>query len=244
MNEKNSRLSENNAGLPVMEALASRRSVRAFRSEQVSIDLVKRILESAARSPSASNIQPWRVHVCTGAVKTRLSEELIRLHNSDSCNFREEQPYYPKDWTEPYLSRRRQVGKTMYGLLEIPKGDTEAMKRQYARNYAFFDAPVGLFYTIDRRLTSGNAVWMDLGSYMHGVMLAARNFGIDTCAQQAFAKFHQTIRMHLPITENEILVCGMSLGYADTEHVVNQLRTEREPLESFVTFSGFQSGDK
>lgn len=230
--------------LSVIEALKSRRSVRAFLSDPVDRKVIEKILHYASRSPSASNIQPWKVHACAGDTLHTLSEELVRTHYADGAGHVEEVPYYPGEWFSPYIDRRRTVGKSLYGLLGIPKGDVQGMQRQYARNYAFFDAPVGLFFTVDRRLTSGHAVWTDLGSFMHGIMLAARHYGLDTCAQQAFARYHKIIRWHLPIGEQEILVCGMSMGYADTAHPANQLVTERDPIDAFTTFSGFSSVDR
>jgi len=229
-------------GLSVIDALDTRRSVRAFRPDPVSQATIGRMLRHAARSPSASNTQPWRVHACAGDALRALSDELVRAHDAGGAGHSEEFPYYPAEWFDPYLARRRQVGKDLYGLLGIPKGDAQGMQRQYARNYAFFDAPAGLFFTIDRRLTSGHAAWMDLGAFVHGVMLAARHCGLDTCAQQAFARYHRIIRRHLPIAEHEILVCGMSLGYADDAHPANRLATRREPVDSFASFSGFPAG--
>lgn len=231
-------MSRTTQGCPsVLDALASRKSIRAFLPDAVDASTVRDILRHASRSASASNTQPWRVHVCAGEVLRALSEALLRAHEAGTGH-EEEARYYPEEWSAPYLERRRQVGKDLYGLLGIPKGDAPRMQAQYARNYRFFDAPVGLFFTVDRGLTSGHAAWIDLGSFLHGVMLAARHFGLDTCAQQAFARYHQVIRLHLPIADHELLVCGMSLGYRDPENPVNRLETQREPVDAFTSFSG------
>ena len=223
----------------VLDALATRRSVRAFLPDAVPAATVRGILHHAARSASASNTQPWRVHVCTGAPRQALSEALLQAHATPGDDHQEEARYYPEAWRPPYLERRRQVGKDLYGLLGIPKGDTVGMQAQYARNYRFFDAPVGLFFTLERSLLPGHAAWMDLGAFLHGVMLAARHHGLDTCAQQAFARYHRVIRQHLPISDDELLVCGMSLGRRDPDHPANRLETRREPVEGFASFTGF-----
>lgn len=226
------------AALDVIGALHARRSVRGFLPRRVERATVEAILTDAARSPSASNTQPWRVYVCAGPVRDRLVQELVAAHAAGGAGHVEEYPYYPSAWDEPYLGRRRRVGKELYGLLRIAKGDTQAMARQYARNYEFFGAPVGLFFTLERGL-EGQAAWLDLGMYLHGVMLAALGHGLETCAQQAFARYHRIIRAHLGIPEEHIVVCGMSLGQADPDEPANRLATEREPLARFGTLLGF-----
>lgn len=220
----------------VVAALHARRSVRGFLATPVAREAVEAILYDAARSPSASNTQPWRVHVCAGAVRDRLSAELVALHESGGADHREDYVYYPPQWRDPYLSRRRQVGKTLYGLLGIPKGDAAAMARQYGRNYEFFGAPVGLFFTIERG--QGQAAWLDLGMFLQAVMIAAIGHGLATCAQQAFARYHRVIRAHLGIPEQEIVVCGMSLGHPDPDAPANRLITGREPVAAFASFAG------
>lgn len=222
-----------------LDAFEMRRSVRAFLPREVPAQTVHAVLNVAARSPSASNTQPWKVFACAGTVRNALSEELLRLHAAGGCGHREEYLYYPGEWAEPYLGRRRQVGKSLYGLLRIPKGDSEGMVKQYAQNYAFFGAPVGLFFTLNRQV-EGQAAWLDLGMFLHGVMLSAVGHGLATCAQQAFARYHQVIRQHLGIPDSEIVVCGMSLGHEDKEAPINSLRTAREPAHSFAQLTGFQ----
>ncbi|MBP0619167.1 nitroreductase [Cupriavidus consociatus] len=221
----------------IIAALHARRSVRGFLDTPVPRETVAAILADAARSPSASNTQPWRVHACAGAVRDRLSDALLALHDSGGDGHCEEYVYYPPAWREPYLARRRTLGKALYGLLGIPRGDAAGMARQYARNYAFFGAPVGLFFTIERR--HGQAAWLDLGMFLHAVMMAALGHGVETCAQQAFARYHRVIRAQLAIPDSEIVVCGMSLGYADPAEPANGLRTTREPVEAFARFAGW-----
>lgn len=217
-------------------ALHARRSVRGFIGTQVGRETVEAILRDAARSPSAANTQPWRVYVCAGDVRDRLSAELVALHEAGSDDHREDYVYYPPIWRDPYLSRRRQVGKALYGLLGIAKGDAAGMARQYGRNYEFFGAPVGLFFTIDR--DHGQAAWLDLGMFLQAVMIASVGHGLATCPQQAFARYHQVIRAHLRIPQNEIVVCGMSLGHPDPDEPANRLSTERAPVAEFARFAG------
>ncbi len=215
------------------EAILSRRSVRAFRDTEVPRALVERILAVAARAPSGSNLQPWKVYVVTGAAKAALTAEILEAYFAGDGHS-EEYDYYPDPWREPYLSRRRKVGYDLYGILGIARGDREAMRRQLARNYEFFGAPVGLIFTIDRDLPVG--AWLDYGGFLQSIMIAARGFGLDTCPQQAFAKYHRILTRRLGIPDDEMVVCGMALGYADTEAPVNRLETERVPVAEFATF--------
>lgn len=218
----------------VDEAITSRRSVRAFLPDPVDDETISRILTVAARAPSGTNMQPWKVYVARGAAKRRLSDAIlnsgIRAEKAEWDEYR----YYPDKFFEPYLTRRRAVGYALYGLLGIGRRDVERMRAQHDRNFVFFDAPVGLIFTIDRRLNKGS--WVDLGMFVQSVMIAARGRGLHTCPQAAFAPFHRQIRPVLGIGEEEIVVCGMALGYEDTTKPENELRTERAPLEEFVTF--------
>lgn len=218
----------------VEAALLSRRSVRGFTSEAVPRKTVERILSLASRAPSGSNIQPWRVYVLTGTAKERLSQELLAAHYSDAPRPPLEYDYYPRDWRDPYLSRRRKIGWDLYSLLGIAKGDHEASSRYHAGNYEFFGAPVGLIFAIDRDLPIG--AWLDFGMFLHGIMTAARGFGLDTCPQAAFAVFHPIVRRQLSIPQSMMIVCGMALGHADRTDIANRLTTEREPVANFATF--------
>ena len=221
---------------PVAAAITSRRSIRAFLPTPVARETVERILDIAARAPSGTNMQPWRGYVLTGAPLKRLSAALV-AEAMAGTPVEAEYRYYPETFFEPYLSRRRKVGWDLYGLLGIGRGETERMRRQHARNFAFFGAPVGLIFTIDRRLEIGS--WLDYGIFLGNVMTAARGMGLDTCPQAAFAPHHRTIRAHLPIPEEEVVVCGMALGYADPAAPENALVTERVPAREFCTFLGW-----
>lgn len=217
-------------------ALVTRRSVRAFLPTAVPRAEIEAILEAASRAPSGTNTQPWKVYVVTGDSLTKLSDALLAAydHPERDTLYREDYPYYPRQWVSPYIDRRRKVGWDLYGLLGIEKGDKVRMHAQHAQNYRFFGAPVGLFFTIDRVLERGS--WLDYGMFLQAIMTAARGRGLDTCPQVAFTQFHRVIAGHLGLSEAEQLVCGMSLGFADNHALVNRLRTERVPVERFTQF--------
>jgi nitroreductase len=219
--------------MDVLEAMATRRSVRGFLPTPIPRATIEAILSAAARAPSGSNIQPWKVRVTQGAEKARLSAALRAAHDA-GAKVERDYHYYPRNWREPYLSRRRKVGWELYALAGVAKGDHAAGHAQRARNFDFFGAPVGLFFTLDRDLELGS--WIDSGMFIQNVMLAARGFGLDTCAQAAFCDHHDVVRAHLGIPAEEALVCGMSLGHADPDEPTNRLVTAREPLTAFVSF--------
>ncbi len=227
----------NNIAETVDEAITTRRSIRAFLPDPVPQEIVRHILEIAARAPSGTNMQPWHVWVVAGEAKAKLSQAVIAARDAGQEHF--DYAYYPQKWTEPFLSRRRKIGYDLYGLLGIEKGDKEAMWRQHTRNFTFFDAPVGLFFTFNRVLETGT--WIDVGMFMEAVMVAARGQGLDTCPQASWIGYHKIIREELGIPDDHAFVSGMSLGYADLSKPENKLVTEREPVEEFTRFFGFES---
>jgi nitroreductase len=174
--------------------------------------------------------------VLTGASKAALSNVVLAAFNDPVQleQHSEEYDYYPAEWRSPYVDRRRKLGLDMYQLLGIGKGDKARMHEQFGRNYRFFDAPVGMIFTIDRSLAQGS--WLDYGTFLQSVMVAARGRGLDTCPQQAFARFHRIIQRELDIPAAEMVVCGMSLGYADPQAPVNRLVSDREPVSAFARF--------
>jgi len=217
------------------EAILTRRSVRAFKSDAVPArELVEKMLDLARYAANGSNIQPWNVYVVAGQTRDKLCQATLAADQAEAPDFDEEYQYYPLDWFEPCLGRRRTLGKALYGLVGIGKGDIAAMKRQQALNYDFFGAPVGLFFSIDKRNQYGG--WMDMGAFLQTAMLAARSLGLHTCPQQSFSKYHRIVRDHVPIPQDHVLVCGMAVGYADEEAVVNRLMPEKVPVEEFTTF--------
>jgi nitroreductase len=217
-------------------ALTSRRSVRAYLSTPVPRSEIEAILAVASRAPSGTNTQPWKVHVLTGAPKQELTHNiLVAFDDPEQCALHtEEYPYYMRNWRSPYIDRRRKLGWDLYSLLGIAKTDKGRMHEQHGRNYDFFGAPVGLIFVIDRDLEQGG--WLDYGTFLQSVMVAARGRGLDTCPQQAFTQFHRIIERHLGLADSEMVVCGMALGHADPEAPENRLVTEREPVSSFARF--------
>lgn len=217
-------------------SIVSRRSIRAFLPTSVPREDVHAILDVARHAASGMNTQPWRVHVLTGAAKDRLCAAIAALDNegAGAQGLTEPYHYYPLDWVSPYVDRRRKVGWDLYGLLGITKGDKARMHAQHGRNYRFFDAPVGLIFTVNHVMQAGSL--MDYGMFLQSVMLAARARGLDTCPQVAFTKFHQVIGAELGIPGTEMVVCGMSLGHADPACIENTLVTERESVDSFTTY--------
>ena len=217
-------------------AITSRRSIRAFLPKPVPQADVEHLLNVAARAPSGSNIQPWKVHALAGVALKRLCDALMAEHAAGITPESEYQ-YYPRKFFEPFHNRRRKVGWDLYGLLGIAKGENERMRAQHGRNLIFFDAPVGLIFTIHRDLEQGS--WLDYGMFLQNVMVAARGMGLDTCPQAAFMPHHRTIQTMLEIPPEEMLVCGMALGYADPAAVENGLITERAPARDFTRFAGW-----
>ncbi|MGL6109437.1 MAG: nitroreductase [Rubrivivax sp.] len=217
-------------------AITSRRSVRAYLPTPVPRPVIEEILRVASRAPSGTNTQPWKVTVLTGDLKTALSAKIQAVFDDPVAlaQHKSEFDYYPTEWRTPFIERRRKVGWDLYGLLGIDKTDKAAMHRQHGRNYEFFGAPVGLIFTIERVLRQGS--WLDYGMFLQSVMVAARGRGLDTCPQAAFMQFHRLIMEHIGAPANEMLVCGMSLGYADASAVADRLVTEREPVAGFTRF--------
>jgi nitroreductase len=223
--------------MDVRDAVASRYSCRAFLPTPVPLATVRDILDRAARAPSGGNLQPWLVHALAGerleAVRALIRPRFNELPRGEGAEY----PVYPAPLKEPYYARRSQVGAALYHALGIPREDKPARYRQYARNFEFFSAPVGLFFLIDR--TMGPPQWCDLGMYIQTVMLLARAYGLDTCAQEAWTHWHKTVPAFLNLSPDYLLFCGMALGYADPEAAINRWRAPREGVESFAVFDGF-----
>ena len=224
------------------EALRTRRSVRAFLPTPVPRAIVEELLALASRSPSGSNIQPWKVRVVAGEARKSLSAAILAALDRDGADAHQrEWNYYPVNWREPFLARRRKIGWDLYGLMGIAKGDFAGTERQRRRNYEFFGAPVGFIFTLDQDLEIGS--WLDLGIFIGALAIAARCRGLDTCPQAAFADFHAVIRRELRIPESEIIICGMGLGHADPAAPENRLVTTRAAPAEFATVEGFTEQD-
>lgn len=219
--------------LDVNQAIAERRSIRAFLEKPVSDQILKQILDIARFAPSGVNTQPWKVAVVGPKTRIQISKAIIQARE----NGIPENPdyhYYPEEWVEPYKSRRKACGLALYGALNIKMEEQEKRKAQWYRNYYFFGAPVGLIFYLEARLCKGS--WMDVAMFIQNVMLSARHFGLETCPQAALAEYPDIIREHLQISKENHIVCGMAMGYADWSHPVNQYRTTREPVESFTVW--------
>lgn len=222
---------------PVDEAIASRRSIRAFLPKPVPRETIAEILDVSARAPSGTNMQPWRGYVLTGAARDALCAAVLTVFDAQEPGHHHEVQYYPSEFFEPYLSRRRKVGWDLYGTLGIARGENDKMRAQHRRNFEFFGAPVGLVFTVHRGLATGS--WLDYGMFLENIMIAARGRGLDTIAQAAWTHYHKAMRPVLGLAEEEVVVCGMALGWADAGAVVNTLRTERTDSASFMTWRGF-----
>jgi len=220
----------------LIEAMRTRRSVRAFLPTAVPRATIEAILADSARAPSGTNTQPWRVRVLTGTALQQVVDMAQRIHNDPAAAaaLKPEYDYYPAEWKSPFVDRRRKVGWDLYGLLGIGKADKARMHEQHGRNFRFFDAPVGLIFTIDRILSQGS--WLDYGMFLQNIMLAARAHGLHTCPQAAWTHFHAQLADLLAFAPEEMLVCGMALGYGDPTAIENSMHTEREPVTGFASF--------
>jgi nitroreductase len=221
-------------------AITSRMSARAFTQQAVPRELLEQILEVSSRAPSGTNTQPWKVYVLQGASRDSLVEKACAAHDAIranpelAANYKESYDYYPEKWVSPFIDRRRENGWSLYGLLDIGKGDKDKMHAQHQRNFKFFDAPVGLMITINRVMGRGSLV--DAGMLLQNIMVSARGHGLHTCPQAAWNGFANIIMPHIGAAEDELLVCGMSLGYADTTDKVNSFNTPRVPVAEFTTW--------
>ena len=223
--------------MKVSEAVDQRMSVRAFTPELPPRSLVEGILRRAARAPSGGNLQPWRVHVLVGGPLTALLTDVAAILADPTRRETPEYDVYPKDLWDPLRARRYQAGEDLYATLGVPRDDRAGRLTQFANNFRLFGAPVGLFFTLDRRV--GPPQWSDMGMLMQTVMLLAVEAGLDTCAQEAWSQFPKTLARHLDLTEHEMLFSGMAMGYRDAAHPINSLRTRREALEDFTVIRGY-----
>ena len=222
--------------MDIFDAVASRYSCRAFLPTQVPEATVRDILARASRAPSAGNVQPWRIYAIAGkradALKSLLAPRMNELPKGEGGDYR----IFP-EMEEHYRARRFEVGEMLYSAIGVPRADKPARYRQYARNFQFFGAPVGLFFALDKSF--GVAQWADIGGLLQTVMLLARGYGLNTCPQQAWVSWHRTVRDFLALPDHLMVYSGMSLGYADETAPINGWRSPRAPLDDFATFSGF-----
>jgi nitroreductase len=226
--------------LTAAEAITSRMSVRAFKKDAVSKEAILNLLNIAARAPSGTNTQPWKAYVVEGQSLQQLCEKVCAAYDSIAANpelAKEYQPaydYYPTKWFSPYIDRRRENGWGLYGLLGITKGDKDKMHAQHRKNFEAFGAPVCIFFTIDKELGRGSM--LDYGMFLQNMMVAAKGEGLDTCPQAAWNDYAKIILPLIGAKENEMLVCGMALGYADKNEIVNTFHTPRVSAGDFTTW--------
>ncbi|MBA4795006.1 MAG: nitroreductase [Phenylobacterium sp.] len=218
----------------VTQAVAQRVSIRAFKPDPVSGALVREILEAAARAPSGGNLQPWRVHALAGAPLEALKAKVRASPFGETPEY----DVYPPNLWEPFRTRRFQCGEDLYATIGIPREDKAARLAQLAKNGELFGAPVGLFFSLDRKV--GPPQWSDVGMYMQTVMLLATERGLSTCAQEYWARYPQTLAETLNLPQDHMIFSGMALGYADEAAPINTLRTRRDPFEAWAEMRGFE----
>jgi nitroreductase len=222
--------------MTVTEALRRRISTRAFRPDALPASLVREILDVARWAPSGGNLQPWKVVAVAGAERDAVVA-LARQAIAEGIDESADRPVYPANLWEPYRSRRFKIGEDMYALLGIPRTDRAARLARFARNYELFDAPVALFFVIDQRM--GHGQWAHLGMFMLAVALAAQERGVSSCMQESWSAVRGRLHAHFTLAPEEMIYCGMALGYADATAPVNALRSERAGVEEFASFRGF-----
>ncbi len=215
----------------VEEAIVGRCSCRAYLEREVPRETIEKILDTARWSPSGANLQPWKVAVVQGEAKERLSRALLRAFEGGE-KAAPDYPYYPKAWPEPYKSRRFECGMALYRALEIERDDKARRLEAWKDNYRFFGAPAALFFFVERVMEQG--AWIDMGMFIQNVMLAARHHGLESCPQASVADYPEVVRRELELEKDLVLLCGLSLGYPDAGHPVNNYRTDREPVEGFT----------
>jgi nitroreductase len=220
----------------VSTAIETRKTVRQFLPTPVPEKTIREILENAKRAPSGGNLQPWNVHVLVGKPLVALVND---IDGKIKKGITEDPEYniYPPELVDPYKTRRRVVGQALYELIGVPRDDLPGKLKQLSRNYRFFDAPVGMFFVMHRQMEIGQ--YVDLGMFMQNIMLLAREYGLHTCPQEAWARWPETLKGHLSLADHEMLFCGMALGYEDNSAVINKLVSEREEFGNFVTLHGF-----
>jgi len=224
----------------VEQAIDSRMSIRAFTKEPVSREMILKLLNLSARAPSGTNTQPWKAYVLQGERLADLCDQVCGAYDAIAKNpelekeYQSGYDYYPNKWFSPYIDRRRENGWGLYGLLGITKGDKDKMHLQHRKNFEFFGAPVGIFFTIDKELGRGSM--LDYGMFLQNFMVAARGEGLDTCPQAAWNTFSKIILPYIGAGDNEMLVCGMALGHADKNDIVNTFRTPRVSAEEFTSW--------
>jgi nitroreductase len=217
----------------VTDALKARISVRAFKSDPLPETQVREILDVARYAPSGGNLQPWKVIAVSGAER----DAVVALAKANLPGADDDRPVYPANLWEPYRSRRYKLGEDMYALLDIPRENKGARLMHLMQNYEFFGAPVGLFFVMEKAM--GHGQWAHTGMFVQSVALAAIERGVGSCMQEAWARMRLPLAAHFSLPDNEMIYCGMALGYADETKPVNTMRSDRASVDEFATFKGF-----
>ncbi len=220
--------------MKVSDAILSRHSMRVFDEKPVPRALLEKMIDVSRYAASNGNLQPWKLYVASGAARKRLSAAIIDAIKTGDAGPGAEYHTYPQEFTPLYDQRRKKVGKDLYTLLNVPRGDTEGMQRQFLKNFDFFGAPTGMILTLERRMEKGQ--WVDNGIFLGCLMLMARELGLHTCPQAAFSRYQHVIRRELAIPEDEVVICGLAVGYADPAKVPNDLITDRAAVGDFTVF--------
>ena len=220
--------------MKVSDAILSRHSMRVFHDKPVPKEVLHRLLDVSRYAASNGNVQPWKVYVAMGEARKRLSAAIMKAIDTNEDAGPAEYDVYPRVFDTVHDQRRKKVGKDLYTLLNVPRGDAAGMAKQFRKNFEFFGAPAGMILTIDRGM--GNGQWIDSGIFLGTLMLLAREEGLHTCPQAAFARFQKIVRRELAIPDNEVVLCGLAVGYADAAEVPNNLVTDRASVEEFSTF--------
>ena len=221
----------------VSEAIDTRLTCRAFTNELPNRNIITSIIERAKRAPSGGNLQPWRMWVVSGQPLEEFKKDIAEKIKDNPMGEGTEYNIYPPNLKEPYESRRREVGRSMYEVLKIPKEDKAGRMKQFMRNFEFFGAPIALFFAIEREMQEGQ--WSDLGMFIQSIMLLAREEGLHTAPQEAWAIWYKTVNKFLNIPEELMLFCGMGIGFADENDPINTFRSKREDINDFADFIGF-----
>jgi nitroreductase len=219
------------------QIMRSRFANRFYLDREVDLEVITGILDSARYAGTGANVQPWRVYVTAGQAKATLTDALTRAHQTSPNEHSSEYRYLPDPLPEPFNSRRREFGSIFFGSLGIAHDDVAARAANTARNCRFFDAPIGLIFTIDRRLEKGS--WLDLGMFIQNIMLAAKARGLDTCTQEFLSRYHAVIRANLPLAAEELVVCSMAMGFGDPDWAKRRPQMPKAPVEAFASFHGF-----
>lgn len=215
----------------IVSVVEARQSIRDFHNKAVPKAIIERVLSTALRAPSGGNLQPWHIHVVQGSALDKLKTTMrSRLSKPETPEY----DIYPPNLKSPYRERRFQIGEALYDQLGIPREDKAARQAWFLRNFEFFGAPMGLFFTIDRSM--GSPQWSDLGMIMQTIMLLLKAEGLDSCAQECWALYPKTVGEFLKLEEEQMLFAGMAVGYGNYDNPVNQLRTKRASQEEIVSF--------